>query len=156
MDGRTESGRSGRGRVRSGPGWQPSARGAWRDGRGQVDVGRSAGGRQFRPQIRDGRTEQRVAPAAVLHLLPGIASRRLRQVLRPVRRAIRRVAQVGDALCDRHPRQPPHLTHGRRHHKTIFAGFTGFGLLYITETAPETKIFLLKLISVSPGFNVIF
>ena len=27
------------------------------------------------------------------------------------------------------------------HHKTFFAGFTGFGLLYITETGPETKNF---------------
>ena len=27
----------------------------------------------------------------------------------------------------------------RRHHKTFFAGFTGFGLLYRTETGPETK-----------------
>jgi hypothetical protein len=27
------------------------------------------------------------------------------------------------------------------HHKTFFAGFTGFGLLYETETGPETKNF---------------
>jgi hypothetical protein len=32
--------------------------------------------------------------------------------------------------------------HGRTpHHKTFFAGFTGFGLLYETETGPETKKF---------------
>ena len=29
----------------------------------------------------------------------------------------------------------------RPHHKTFFAGFTGFGLLYETETGPETKNF---------------